>query len=613
MSSVETKNQIKNRMIKKAASLWGVSPNEIESSFDPIVALLIGACASEIEKIATEIEASQTRVTERLIQLMTPETIYGARPAHAVIYAEPTEAEMMITPEHLFYYKSKIKSKANHTLKNVYFSPVQKHKLVDASLTRMICGDAMYQLEGKLKTSVNLSFKPGKSLPPSTLYIGIETIQEGFSIKDLSLYFEFLDVEDNDLFYYHLKNAKFYLGDKEIRTVNGYYNSQISSQLDIESIFSSKPSKTRNIEEAISEFYKKNYISILSDDRLKEKSVVMPKELSESIDMDAHEEDLKELHWIKVVFSRIIDDSILDDVYCSVNAFPALNRKWESVSYQLNDFINIVPINTEELFLDVKSVTSTSGKEYTIREHDATEDHKGTFIIRKDNVGKLDSRTAREYILHLIELLKDESASFSFMGNDFLDANVNELNQIIAVLEQKMMEVNKEALEYNYLSVIPYYNKEILFVEYWVTNGEEANKIKLGNKIQIYEGTDIKQNIGFFVTPTIQGKDDLTMDERLRSYRRALLSRNRVVTKEDIRALCYEICGNKVVHIEVQKGFKKNIEINKGLVPCVEIILHANPSKNTKDKDWNSLESNLLSILDEQSLNIFPYIITVKK
>ena len=47
----ETSEVIKNRMIKRAAALWGVPANEIEISFDPVVTLLLGACASEIEKI----------------------------------------------------------------------------------------------------------------------------------------------------------------------------------------------------------------------------------------------------------------------------------------------------------------------------------------------------------------------------------------------------------------------------------------------------------------------------------------------------------------------------------------------------------------------------------
>ena len=58
-----TKEQIRNRMIKNAANMWDVPANEIETSFDPIVDLLLSACASEIAKIAGEVDESQTRIT----------------------------------------------------------------------------------------------------------------------------------------------------------------------------------------------------------------------------------------------------------------------------------------------------------------------------------------------------------------------------------------------------------------------------------------------------------------------------------------------------------------------------------------------------------------------
>ena len=41
-------------MIKKAATMWGVAANEIEMSFDPVVSLLIAACASEMENRVKE-------------------------------------------------------------------------------------------------------------------------------------------------------------------------------------------------------------------------------------------------------------------------------------------------------------------------------------------------------------------------------------------------------------------------------------------------------------------------------------------------------------------------------------------------------------------------------
>jgi len=102
------------------------------------------------------------------------------------------------------------------------------------------------------------------------------------------------------------------------------------------------------------------------------------------------------------------------------------------------------------------------------------------------------------------------------------------------------------------------------------------------------------------------------MEERLNAYRRALLSRNRIVTREDVKALCYELCSNKVKEVKVSKGFKTDIHISKGLIPCIEVMLLASNEVVTSQVEWNSLKSNILSILEQQSLNVFPYKITVK-
>ena len=46
--------QIKNRMIKRASRMWGYSELESESAFDPVLELLLSACASELEKLRFE-------------------------------------------------------------------------------------------------------------------------------------------------------------------------------------------------------------------------------------------------------------------------------------------------------------------------------------------------------------------------------------------------------------------------------------------------------------------------------------------------------------------------------------------------------------------------------
>ncbi|WP_062061871.1 type VI secretion system baseplate subunit TssF [Aquimarina longa] len=607
---IENKTQVKNRMIKKAASLWGVSPNEIESSFDPIVSLLIGACASEIAKISGEINNSQTRVTERLLQIMTPETLYGARPAHAIAVAEPTDVTINITPEHLFYYKKKIKTRnAEQEEQNLFFSAVQDTKLVDTHISHMICGTEMYEIEGRSVSNVPLTLKDTSPLPQSTIYLGIKTEHEHISLKDTSLFFELLDVQDTDLFYHHLQHANIYYNDTLIDVVSGYYNSRDSDRIQIESIFSLKPNKTKNIESQVKKAYERHFLTIKSNISLQNEGKI-PQEFTKFIDIKNHEE-LHEYNWIKVVFPRIIDNTVLKNIYSTFNAFPILNRKLESVSFQLKDYIDIIPLSTMDLFLDIKTVINTEGKTYKLRENDSEHEEKGTYIIRRDNVGKLDSRKAKEYLLHLIGLLKDESAGFSIYGNDFLQTNINELNQNIAALEKKLFDMDKATVETNYVSIKPYNKKDSLLLEYWTTNGEKANQIKPGSTLEIYKGTDLKQKGGFFLTPTFQGKNNLTMDERLYTYRRALLSRNRIVTKEDVKALCYELCGDKIEKITIRKGFKTNIKANKGLIPSIEILLTVSKRIKTSELEWESIKSNILSVLEKQSLNVFPYYITI--
>jgi hypothetical protein len=39
---------------------------------------------------------------------------------------------------------------------------------------------------------------------------------------------------------------------------------------------------------------------------------------------------------------------------------------------------------------------------------------KGTYVLRSENIGKLDHRRAKEYLIYLIELLKDNG-----VGDDF--------------------------------------------------------------------------------------------------------------------------------------------------------------------------------------------------
>lgn len=606
-----TKEEIKDRMIKNAASMWGVAANEIEMSFDPIVSLLIAACASEIEKISGEVDESQTRITEKVIQLMTPETSSGPTPAHAIAHAEPIDEIVQIQPEFLFNYKKEeVYKKTALKFKDISFSPVQSFNLVGANVQYLATGSTIIEFEPNKIRQVLVENIKNSDLLPSTIYLGLSSDLKSIPIEDVSFYFELQSAEDKELFYHHLRNAEWFVNDEKVEVVSGFYNSEDAQNTKLKSYFEDVSNKSINSCEQIINYYASNFITTksVSDEKGIKKSTF--NELQDLI----KENKIKiapSTRWIKIVFPKIITNSILEHVHCSVNAFPVLNRGLNSFSYQIKEYINILPIKTDDLFFDMKSIVNTEGMGYRASGKNNLNEEKGTFAVRTDNIGKLDKRKAREYITHLIELLKDESASFSFMNNDFLQKNLKGLNQLISLLEKKVSEATNEETQTNYVLLKPYGTNENLLVEYWSTNGESANNIKTGSELAIYKGVGVHRKGSYFMTTSYGGKDNLNMKDRLNSYRRSLLSRDRIVTKEDIKAVCYELYGDKVSKVEIKKSYASDIAINRGLVQCIEIELTPNNKNVTGAEEWNSLNNNLLHFLKKKSINVFPYKIKI--
>lgn len=605
-----TKEQIKNRMIKKAATLWGVAANEIEMSFDPIVTLLISACAFEIEKLSSEIEESQTRITEKLIQLMTPETIYGPKPAHAILYTEPIDDSSSIKPEFLFYFKKKIPfKKTSVKFKNIYFSPIKEFKVANANIKYIATGDSILELNSKKEQQLISNGNGSFELPPSTLYIGISSDSKSIDISEISFYFELLNIEDKELFYHHLRNTEWHTSKTKINITDGFYDMSDTQEINLDAVFNDVSNKTHTISQQTANIYKRHFITVKSKSKLKLKKSNF-NELDDIITQNKIKVD-EDIKWIKIVFPRIINNNTLKDVFCSFNCFPVLNRELISFSYQMKEYINILPIKTEDLFLDLKSIVNTSGNVYKMQSKNDLNEEKGTFVLRSDNIGKLDHRKAREYIIHLIELLKDESASFSLFNNDFLQKKLKDLNQLISLLEKKIEDTTNEVTETNYVILKTHKKKEKLLTEFWTTNGELANNVKSGSALEVYKGIGIKQKSSFLITSSFGGKNELSMKERLDAYRRSLLSRDRIVTKEDVKALCLELYNEKIEKVEIKNGFTTDISLKKGIIQCIEIILHPNTQITTELYEWESINNNLLLFLKKNSTSVFPYKIKI--
>jgi hypothetical protein len=189
-----------------------------------------------------------------------------------------------------------------------------------------------------------------------------------------------------------------------------------------------------------------------------------------------------------------------------------------------------------------------------------------------------------------------------------ISSNLRELNQGIARLEQRLQDGRVVRENLSYLILKSDSQEDMLFVEFWSTKGSIANKIKAGQKLSIYEGSDIRNDSVALVTPTIGGRDKLETEDRLNAYRRTLLSRGRVVTPEDVKVLCYEQFGKAVEKVDVRPGVMKGETATTGFVRTMDITIELSKRITPFSEDELSfLVEDLKVKLREQSVNILPY------
>ncbi|QWX84229.1 type VI secretion system baseplate subunit TssF [Cellulophaga sp. HaHaR_3_176] len=626
-----TKKQITRDMLRQASELWKIPLDDNQSNFDPLVVMLINACAGELEKLHGRYKDMSVSITESLVELMEPDYGRSAMPAHGIVKFSPKLEESLLQENQQLLINlkndiSNFKKNQRSTLPDCFFSAIDTYPLQNASVDYLITGNSIYDL-GLPGRNIQRS-EIESSLSTSCVYIGITTHNNTIDFANLPIYLK-AKGSDSDLFYHYLKTATWWLGNVQLNTETGLTNNSLKLKRSLENGYHASKTKTHNISDNVDRFYQKNYITLKDNKKivfdsdkaaevLQNTNVEAPiypelEVVLENNDLD-HEGNI---FWIKVEFNSIIPASVLHNLFVSINSYPVVNRRKLKVTYQMKDYINIIPIIVDKPFLDIQSIENIKGKKYYPQQIqnaiDGDSGVKGSYIIYDHGLGKLEQRRAKEQVVHLLELLQDESAAFTFMNQEFLKSNLEKLDKLLATLDQKMAESRSSDAQTHYLRINPYDLNEHLILTYWVTDGELANGIGVGNELYPYQDDYSLLNGGSFLTTTQSGSDGYDHKERLARYRSKTLSGDRIVTKEDIKTFCHVHYGKVISDVVIKQSTTLQIARNKGRVPCIDIILIPSREHPITDENWEYLNNDLLHHLRHRSLNILPYIIKIKQ
>ena len=619
----ETRDQIKTRLLKNAARSWGLPENETEMNFDPLVSMLLSACSVELEKISGEIHNSRARVLERMVQLLSPDSLTGALPAHAIAAATPVDRRMDIPEDTQFYFTRRQQSRVDgedNTPKEVFFSPTAAFPLVRASVKYMAAGNTLYQLKNSVNKEAIALADPNKELPGSTLWLGID--EPGVSLSNALFYFDLRNDAARQLFYHQLPKATWFWNDQPMAHAPGYGNRMISGeQIDLETTLNRDEDTSGKICKHVNAFYKPCYITLLDPEALTATAdnALLESMVAEAFPGKAYQQLQKTpLRWICIDFPQTISSRVLQDVVCVINCFPVVNRRLHDFTFRLQDILNIIPLQTEDTFLDISEVGDDQGRMLNIRSFDSYSDDSFALLMRNGGVGRFDSRDAGAIVDYLIQLLRDESAAFTSLGNDFINGEMKQLRQIINKLEQRLYANEQQREQAPYLvirnnSKMPWQN---IFVKHWSTCGAGSNNIKSGTQMRLYKGGGLLHNQVVLVTTTQGGRDKLSVTDRVLAYKSALLSRDRLITAEDIKAFCHYQLGECIRKIDVEKGVQSYPDQQQGFTRTIDVRIDIDRGSFDEMLERGEIafwKDNLKLLLEEKSAALTPFRVFIQE
>lgn len=602
--------RIKDRVLKRAARSWGFSDVEMETSFDPVVSMMLNALSYELEKVAHELEDSKTRVVERVLEIMFPEVTSGAKPARAIMHASPLENNLNVSLKNQMAVNKRIHNIYNPlapAIKSIVLSPTLEVKLSSCEVKYVAYERNLYKISNFFYKDAVQDYK--HTLPSGEVFLGIELSNANVTeLEDLMLYIDIKNTHQKEMFHYYLKQMKCFHDDKEIKTQEGY--NVPMNNLDIESIINQNYSNVSEIMQEVNEFYYDNFYTL--------KGILKHKPLSEyNAEYKCFEEVTNNndntIIWIKMIFPESLIPQILDNVSFTANCFPVINKKLHKITKTLGNFLSYIALDSDnDTYLDVNTVIDPFNNHYEIKEFKDGVIEEGNAVLRTGGVSRFDSRSASELLQNVLDLLKDESSSFAGLGKDFMSSSLVEINQLLASVEQQAKEKSFSKNNDPYLMIKPKTDEsegKSFEISFWSTCAEEGNDIKAGTVLESLDDLFFVSKQAILINNTVGGTNKQNNKDRILAYRNALLTRGRIVTFADIKAFGFNHFKSSITDIKIEKGTRKEISVKAGFSRTVDIYIKINQEEkqHLSNSEWEYLCDSFMKQLKNRSSNVFPY------
>lgn len=616
-----TVDKLYQSILARAADVYELEYEDVERDIglqlDPVVRFLAGACASELERVYQHLHDTEGRLQQRLAKALLPEYYHLPQPAHALATATPSSDPVLIDETTAFE-----KADAENN-KNYAFSPLFPALLLPAKL-RLVATDT--QLIGLQQRPKSRRGKAGEAKTEMRkILLGIEAQDPITNWQGVTLFFNLRgrgnDESEKALFFAGLSGSFCTLNGMGLNTSAGlpdahliledYLNgnerlqSQVRARYERHFLTFTDPEVPAAVPQAAQEFLPKWFAASITEE-----------EAVKSI-MEGVSPELKQpLYWLEVNLSRPVEVAQLSErLSVRLNVFPVVNRRLNGQKngehhYLQTNSIKWIPLQPQEDFVSIRRVYEEKPPEYPVFTFkpfaDFKEEHKPSYTLRFGGVGRWDDFNAWQRLAYVIAILQENYQHSELIQKAADSLSLEDVHHLLGKKISKTAAEQKPTRDIYVLLHSGITSGMRVRVEYWTSQGAEANGMaaKSPLKCTSKQNASLESNSISLITSTADGRDPLNTTEQLYAMKSALLSRGRIVTREDVKIFCKEFLQDKISKIMVQDGVGTDPRFDFGMTRLLDVIL--SPSAQASKEDWEGICQQVQTLLEQKSASSIP-------
>jgi len=281
--------------------------------------------------------------------------------------------------------------------------------------------------------------------------------------------------------------------------------------------------------------------------------------------------------------------------------------------YLKDNSIKWISLKPEEDFLSIRKVYEEKPPEYPEFKYkpfaEFREERTPTYTLRFGGVGRWDEFNAWERLVYIVRVLSENNKQDEIIEAAAQSLSLEEIHQLLGKKISKEAADEKPTKDIYVLLHGGVKSSMRVRVEYWTSLGSRANNVPAKSKLKCLskEKSYFDKGSLELISTSSDGREPLNSIEQLDALKSTLLSRGRIVTREDVKGFCRSMLNDKLKNVDVKDSVGVDPRFSFGMTRNLKVVL--TPNKLTKNDDWEGICVQLQKLLEENSTASIPIIV----